>query len=46
MSTNPLYRLLLILLACALPLTVVRAADPPAPPPFIEGKDSRPRWAS
>lgn len=39
MSTHPLYRLLLILLACVLPLTVVRAADPPASPPFIEGKD-------
>ena len=36
---NPLYRLLLILLACVLPLALVQAADPPAPPPFTEGKD-------
>ena len=31
--------LLLILLACALPLVVARAADPPAPPAFEEGRD-------
>jgi hypothetical protein len=36
---NPLYRLLLILLACALPLATVHAADPAPPPPFQEGKD-------
>ena len=37
---NPLYRLLLILLTCALPLTTVRAAvDPDAPPAFNQGKD-------
>lgn len=37
--SHPLYRLLLILLACALPLTTVQAADPAAPPAFAEGKD-------
>jgi len=34
-------RLLLALLVCALPLAVVQAADPAAPPPFEEGKDYR-----
>lgn len=37
--SHPLYRLLLILLACALPLTTVQAADPAAAPAFAEGKD-------
>ncbi len=36
---SPRYRLLLILLACIFPLAMVQAADPPAPPPFTEGKD-------
>jgi thiol:disulfide interchange protein DsbA len=36
---NPLYRLLLILVTCALPLTAVHAADPAVPPTFEEGKD-------
>lgn len=36
---NLLRRLLLILLACALPLAAAQAADPPAPPSFQEGKD-------
>ena len=36
---HSLRRLLLVLLACALPLVVVRAADPPAPPAFEEGRD-------
>ncbi|HCK80126.1 MAG TPA: thiol:disulfide interchange protein DsbA/DsbL [Candidatus Competibacter sp.] len=37
---TPFLRLLLVLLACALPLTGLRAADPAAaPPPFQEGKD-------
>jgi thiol:disulfide interchange protein DsbA len=36
---HPLYRLLLILLTCALPLTAVHATDPAAPPTFEEGKD-------
>jgi thiol:disulfide interchange protein DsbA len=35
---NPMRYLLLILLACALPLTA-GAADPVTPPPFQEGKD-------
>ena len=35
---NPIRYLLLILLACALPLTA-GAADPVTPPPFQEGKD-------
>lgn len=34
-----LYRLLLILLACALPLALARAADPAPPPKFQEDKD-------
>lgn len=37
---NLLRRLLLpALLACMSPLTAVHAADPPAPPPFEEGRD-------
>jgi thiol:disulfide interchange protein DsbA len=37
---NSFVRLLLVLLACALPFAVVRAADSAvAPPPFQEGKD-------
>jgi len=36
---NPPCRLLLIVLACLLPLVAARAADPAAPPPFQEGKD-------
>ncbi len=36
---NPFRRLLLIVLACALPLAVAHAADPATPPPFEEGKD-------
>lgn len=36
---NPLRRLLVILLTCALPLALARAADPSAPPSFEEGKD-------
>ena len=34
-----LRRLLLVLLACVLPLAAARAADSPAPPPFQEGRD-------
>jgi len=37
--SNPLRRLCLILLACVVPLTVVQAANPPAPLTFTEGKD-------
>lgn len=36
---HSLRRLLLVLLACALPLAAVHAADSPAPPPFQEGRD-------
>jgi thiol:disulfide interchange protein DsbA len=36
---NLLRRLLLVLLACIVPLAAARAADPAAPPPFQEGKD-------
>lgn len=36
---NSIRRLMLVLLACALPLTVIHAADPPASPSFQEGKD-------
>jgi len=36
---NSIRRLLFVLLACALPLTGVHAADPPVPPSFQEGKD-------
>lgn len=36
---HSLRRLLLVLLACALPLAVARAADSPAPPAFEEGRD-------
>ena len=36
---HSLHRLLLVLLACVFPLTVVQAADSSAPPAFVEGKD-------
>ncbi len=36
---NLLRRLLLILLACALPLAIIHAADSPTQPAFVEGRD-------
>ena len=36
---SPSLRCLLLVLACLLPLAAVRAADPPVPPAFEEGKD-------
>jgi thiol:disulfide interchange protein DsbA len=36
---HSLHRLLLVLLACLLPLDVIQAADSPTPPAFVEGRD-------